>query len=85
MFDGLSKVKVFGPFLFAEHTVTGIVCLDMLEKFLMPLLEGEGPDDILFQKDGMPPHFQNEVIDALNHKFPEKQIGRGGPATWPPC
>jgi hypothetical protein len=44
MFDGLSKLKVFGLLFFAEHTVTGIVCLDMLEEFLMPLLEEEDPD-----------------------------------------
>lgn len=84
MFDGLSKLEVFGPFF-----LCGSYCdwhsLLMLEEFLMSLLEEEDPDDILFQKDGMPPHFQNEVTDILNHKFPYKQIGRGGPATWPPC
>jgi hypothetical protein len=29
----------------------------------MPILEEEGPDDMLFQKDGVPPHFHKEVTD----------------------
>jgi hypothetical protein len=32
----LSRQKVFGPFFFAAHNVTG---LDMLEEFVMPVLE----------------------------------------------
>jgi hypothetical protein len=57
----------------------------MLEEFLMPILEKEGPNDMLFQQDGAPPHFHKEVMDFLNHKSPEKWIDRGGPITWPPC
>jgi hypothetical protein len=55
-----------------------------VEKFLMPILEEEGPDDMLFQQHGVPPHFHKEVTDFLNRKFPEKWIGRGGTITWPP-
>jgi hypothetical protein len=47
MFGGLSELKVFGYFFFTEHTVTVILCLDMLEEFFMPLQEEEDPDDIL--------------------------------------
>jgi hypothetical protein len=53
-------------------------------EFLTPILEEEGPDDMLFQQDGAPPHFQKEVTDFLNRKCPEKWINRGGPITWPP-
>jgi hypothetical protein len=49
-----------------------------VEEFLLRLLEEEGPDDMLFQQDGAPPHFHKEVTDFLNRKFPEKWIGRGG-------
>jgi hypothetical protein len=52
-----------------------------VEEFLMIILEEEGPDDILSQQDGAPPHFHKEVADFLNRKFPEKWIGRGGPIT----
>jgi hypothetical protein len=50
----------------------------------MPTSEEQGPDDMLFQQDGAPPHFHKEVKNILNRKFPEKWIGRGGPITWPP-
>jgi hypothetical protein len=46
----------------------------------MPILEEDVTDDMLFQQDGAPPHFQKEVTDFLNRKFQE----RGGPVSWPP-
>jgi hypothetical protein len=52
--------------------MTGIVYLDMLEKFLMSISEEWSPDDILFQQYRVPPHFHKEVMDFLNCKFPEK-------------
>jgi hypothetical protein len=52
-----------------------------VEEFLMPSLEEERPNNTLFQQDRAPPHFHNEVTDFLNHKFPEKWIGKGGPIT----
>jgi hypothetical protein len=58
--------------------------VSQVEEFLMPILEEEGPDDMLFQQDGVPPHFHKEVMDFLNRKFPGKWIGRKGPITWPP-
>jgi hypothetical protein len=54
-----------------------------VKEFLMPVLEEKGPDDMLFQQDGAPPHFQKEVTDFLNRKFPEKWIGRGRPPRSP--
>jgi hypothetical protein len=56
--------------------------LDMLEEFLIPILE-EGPDDMLLQRDGAHPNFHSEVTDVLYRKFPEKWTGRGGPIAWP--
>jgi hypothetical protein len=38
-FGAGSSVKVYGPFFFAEPTVTGISYLDMLENHLMPQLQ----------------------------------------------
>lgn len=37
----------------AEIAVTGRVYRDILEEFLIPILQ-EGPDYMLFQQDGMP-------------------------------
>jgi hypothetical protein len=70
VFCVLSKQNAFWPLSFAECTVSGIVYLDMLEEFLTPILEEEGPDDMLFQQDGALPHFHKEVTDFLNRKFP---------------
>jgi hypothetical protein len=39
--------KVFRPFFFCIHPVTCIVYLDLLEAFLMSILEEEGPSDML--------------------------------------
>jgi hypothetical protein len=47
----------------------------MLQEFLMPILEQDGPDDMPFQQDGALPHFHKEVTDVLIHKFPDKFIG----------
>jgi hypothetical protein len=46
VFCALSEENVFGPIFFVESTVTGIVYLDMLEEFLMSILEEEGLDDM---------------------------------------
>jgi hypothetical protein len=67
----------------SQLTVTGIVYLDMMELLLIPILEEDGLDDMLFQQDGGPPHFYKEVTDFLNRKFPEKWVGRGRPPRSP--
>jgi hypothetical protein len=48
VFRSFFKQKVFTPLFFSESTVTGIVYSDILEEFLMPVLEKRGPDDMLF-------------------------------------
>jgi hypothetical protein len=72
-----------GLFFFSERTVIGIVYLLMLEGFLMPIYEEEGPDDMLFQQDRAPSRLQKEIKGHINRKFPKKWIGRGGSITWP--
>jgi hypothetical protein len=37
---------------FAERTVTGRACLDMLEELLMLILQEEGPNEMLYSKTG---------------------------------
>jgi hypothetical protein len=45
----------------------------------VPILEKEGPDDILFQNDGVPLHFHKKITDFIYRKFPEKwTLGTSG-------
>ena len=37
-----------------------------------------------YQHDGAPPHFSQVLRQELNHKFPNRWIGRGGTQNWPP-
>ena len=39
----------------------------------------EDSDDYMFQQDGCPDHFHNEVRDYLNTNLPERWIGRRSP------
>ena len=80
---GITKSKVYGPFFFAESTITGNVYLDMLEQFLEPQLVDDGiKNTIVFQQDGAPPIFARIVRDYLNQAFPERWIGRGSQRIW---
>jgi hypothetical protein len=54
----------------------------MLEEFLIPILEVEGPNDMLFQCDGVHINFHRKVIHFLDCKFAEKWIGSGSYVTW---
>jgi hypothetical protein len=56
VFCAISSQKVYGPFFFAEETVTGMTYLDMLQNILK----------FIFQQDGSPAHFHCEVHLYLN-------------------
>jgi hypothetical protein len=55
VFCAISSQKVYGPFFFAEETVTGMTYLDMLQLWLMPRLQNIPP--FMFHQDGSPAHF----------------------------
>jgi hypothetical protein len=78
----ISSVKVYGPFFFAEPTVTGISYLYMLENYLMPKLQQDMERYFIFQQDMAPPHFHDEVTSYLNRTV-VAWIGRGGTIAWP--
>lgn len=88
VFCAISSDKVYGPFFFAEKTVTGITYLDTLEQWLFPqLLEDSG--NFIFMQDGAPAHFHELVRTFLNNTIPNRWIGRGGEEDlifrrWPP-
>ncbi|GFG34990.1 hypothetical protein Cfor_01095, partial [Coptotermes formosanus] len=52
--------KVYGPFFFAEPTVTGINYLDILQLWLMSQSQ-EDIEDFIFQQDGAALHFHFDV------------------------
>lgn len=82
---GLTQNKCYGPFFFAEATVTGVTYLDMLQQFLQPQLEEDGiTDTVVYQQDGAPPHFALIVRSYLDEMFPGRWIGRGSPRLWAP-
>lgn len=88
VFCAVTKTKVYGPFFFAEKTVTGVAYLDMLEHWLFPQL-GEDLEGFVFQQDGAPPHWHCEVRNFLNEKLPQRWIGRCNDndltlLKWPP-
>jgi hypothetical protein len=78
-------VTVYGPFVFMEMTIIGIVYLDMLQQFLIPqLVEVDQEGRIHFQQDGAPSHCLEEVREYLNTRFPGRWIGQAAPIAWPP-
>jgi len=64
VFRAVSSQKVYGPFFFAEETVTGTIYLDMLQLWLMTQLQNI--PTVIFQQDGSPTHFHCEVRQYLN-------------------
>ena len=48
VFCAASSVRVYGPFFFAEPTLTSINYLDMLENYLMPQLQQGIDRDLIF-------------------------------------
>jgi hypothetical protein len=88
VFCAVASCKVYGPFFFAEPTVTGIIYLDMLQQWLRAQLQ-EDSKDFIFQQDGVPPHFHSDVRSYLNANFPVRWIGRTSNddsafLPWPP-
>lgn len=67
VFCAMSCAKVYGPFFFAENTVTGLSYLDMLTQWLMPQLLEDKPR-FLFQQDRAPPLFHLKVRQILQLK-----------------
>ena len=84
----ISKTKIYGPYLFYGPTVNGASYLAMLQNWLFPKLN-ERADNFIFQQDGAPPHWHNNVRHFLNDTLPQRWIGRTGPQdmalhSWPP-
>jgi hypothetical protein len=61
---------VYGPFFFMETTITGIVYLDMLQRFLIPQLDEDDQEGRIHFQEGALPHYLEEVREYLNTRFP---------------
>lgn len=61
-----------------EKTYKNMLCYFFFPKFL------ENSQDMIFQQDGAPPHFNIPVHQHLNEKLGKRWICRGGPVPWPP-
>jgi len=72
VFCAVSSVKVYGPFFFAESTVSGL-----------PQLQQDMDRDFIFRQDGAIPHFSRQVTSYVNRTV-VVWIGRGGKIAWPP-
>jgi hypothetical protein len=72
VFCAVSRTQVYGPFFFAEATVTGHEYLDMLEHFLVPQLDVHS---VIWQQDGAP---QSQGCDAV----PESNIPGKMDRSW---
>jgi hypothetical protein len=77
VFCAMSQTKLYGPFFFGERTVTGRCYLDMLQLWLFPQLNADSRN-FVFQQDGAPRHWSNDVRRYLNDELPHRWIGRVG-------
>ena len=74
---GITKSKLYGPYMFSESTVADITYLDLLQQFLEPQLIQDGIlDSVVYQQAAAPPHFALIVCNYLNDTFPGRWIGR---------
>jgi hypothetical protein len=88
VFCAISQMKIYGPFIFMEGTVTEMTSLDMLQQWLIPQLDDDS-NDYLFQQDEAPPHYHNSVRRYLNEHLPHRWIRRATAndlefCNWPP-
>lgn len=49
----------------------------------MPQL-GDFQTSLIFQQEGVPPHWGPYFLGFLNQTFPDRWIGRDDPILWPP-
>ena len=78
----LSTNQVVGLYYFDSSTVTGSSYLNMLNNYFLPMLPNL-PNNVLFQQDGAPAHYDRRVAGVLNENLSSAWIGRRGPINWP--
>lgn len=58
--------------------------VDILENFVIPLLENLQPNITVFSNQMAFPSLETLDRDCLDEKIQNRWIGRGGPVPWPP-
>uniref|UniRef100_A0ABD2WEH9 Tc1-like transposase DDE domain-containing protein n=1 Tax=Trichogramma kaykai TaxID=54128 RepID=A0ABD2WEH9_9HYME len=81
VFAGVVHDSIVGPYFF-EGNLNSRMYAEFLRRVFFPELQRVAPN-VYFQQDGAPPHFAARVRRLLNHHFPNRWIGRGGPIPWP--
>ncbi|XP_054263254.1 uncharacterized protein LOC128986764 [Macrosteles quadrilineatus] len=88
---GIVGTKLIGPFVI-EGNLNGNRYLELLRESIVPAIAHEFPpedeenvvnENIWFQQDGAPPHYNAEVRNYLDEVFPDRWIGRRGAIEWP--
>lgn len=79
---GLYSGGLLGP-IFIEENVNGENYLQILKKTVVPFFSKQF-EDFVFQQDGAPAHYSNDVRNYLNDKLNGSWIGRRGAIEWPP-
>ncbi|GAA54948.1 transposable element Tc3 transposase [Clonorchis sinensis] len=80
---GFSSKCLLRPFFF-DATVSGDSYLHMLQTHVIPQLKQHKKSSTVFQQDGAPPHYSNQVRTYLREQFSdERVIARGFPNFWP--
>lgn len=85
VWGGIVGQHVVGPYFFDGH-LNGAMFLDFISNHLPELLENiplHIRQRLWLQLDGAPAHFQVNVRNELNRRYPNRWIGRGGPQNWP--
>lgn len=83
---GIINDTIIGPY-FVEGNLTGGTYLNMLQSVIPELIEDipvEYLNNLYYQHDGCPAHYERNVRNHLNSEFGDHWIGRGGPVSWPP-
>ena len=81
----ISKTQFIDSFFFENDSVNGENYLSMLQNFFLPDVRRlHKVHSIIFHQDRAPPHFGIGVPQYLDHQFPHRWIGRGGPIRWAP-
>lgn len=78
--------QFIGPYVLPDR-VNSENFLEFLETSFPELMEDVPINlrhNMWFQLDGCPAHYGRRVRNWLGENFPERWIGRGGPALWPP-
>ena len=73
----LHSGEILGP-IFIDEIIDGL-----LKPVVIPFFECEIREDMVFQQDGAPAHYKNEVRHYLNENLPNRWIGRRESIEWP--